>query len=277
MSNVKKKVSIEVGHGGTDPGAVRGDIFEKNINLVVGVELKRQLERHGVEVLISRTTDAGFRVADFLARARTFNPDAGVSVHTNAFNGTARGFEVFRNTNAFKTTSNLLCAGIEKQVKALGQTSRGIKDSPFMMSSLSSPTAYLELGFLDNPNDYAQFDTPEKQRAFATAYAKGILDFLGVSWLNESNAPTPTPAPAPAPTPAPAPAPTPAPAPAPTPAPAPAPTPTPAPTVTANPPGSGSVMFRVVAGSFSKRANALAQMNRLKAKGFDAFIAEHRN
>jgi cell division protein FtsN len=34
--------------------------------------------------------------------------------------------------------------------------------------------------------------------------------------------------------------------------------------------------FRVVAGSFAKRANAEAQVRRLKLKGFDSFITENR-
>jgi len=249
MSKVGKKVSIEIGHGGTDPGAVRGNIREKDINLVVGLELKQQLERHGVNVLVNRTTDVGFRVADFLARAKTFNPDVGLSVHTNAFNGNARGFEVFRNTNAFKTPSNLLCANIEKQVKKLGQSSRGVKDSPFMMSSLSCPTAYLELGFLDNPDVYKQFNTSAKQRAFAEAYAKGVLEYFGIAWKKEGSAPTPAAAPAAVS----------------------------APVVSAPAAQSSKVIFRVVAGSFSSKANALARANALKSKGFDAFIAEHKN
>jgi N-acetylmuramoyl-L-alanine amidase len=37
-----------------------------------------------------------------------------------------------------------------------------------------------------------------------------------------------------------------------------------------------TVMYRVVAGSFAKRANALAQVKRLKAKGFDSFIVEYK-
>jgi len=181
-----KKVTIDVGHGGRDPGAVRGQIFEKHINLVVALELIRQLERHGVNVLPSRVTDVDDRSSDFFPKASAFNPDIGVSIHTNASHtGTARGFEAFRNTNSFKTQSNSLCAMIETEVRALGQTSRGIKDSPFLMSGLRCPTAFLELGFLDNPADYAQFDTEEKQRRFAVAYAKGILRFLGIAWQGE--------------------------------------------------------------------------------------------
>jgi N-acetylmuramoyl-L-alanine amidase len=238
MNNTAKKVSVEIGHGGADPGAVRGNIREKDINLVVGLELKRILEQNGVSVLVNRTADVGFRVADFLARARSFNPDVGLSVHTNAFNGSARGFEVFRNTNSFRTPSNLLCATIEREVKRLGQSSRGIKDSPFMMSSLNCPTAYLELGFLDNPQDHRQFDTPEKQRSFADAYARGVLSYMGV----ESAAPVGGGNPAPAAPAAPAPA---------------------------------APVFRVITGSFANRANADAQVRRLKSAGFESFISLH--
>ncbi|MCL2071233.1 MAG: N-acetylmuramoyl-L-alanine amidase [Oscillospiraceae bacterium] len=226
-----KKVSIEIGHGGGDSGASHGNILEKDINLVVGLELNRQLRRHGVSVLINRTADVGFRVADFLARVRNFEPDVGISVHTNAFNGVAHGFEIFRNTNAFKATSNLLCAYIEREVKALGQVLRGVRDSPFMMSSLSCPTAYCEMGFLDNPDDYSQFSTVEGQKRFAVAYAKGILDYLGIEWADEKTNPD-------------------------------------------NAEGTPNLLYRVITGSYSKRANALEQVKKLKSKGFDGFIIE---
>ena len=180
-----KKVSIEIGHGGADCGAKHENINEKDINLVIGLELKRQLERHGVNVLINRTTDVGFRIRDFLEKAEEFKPDVGISIHTNTCNGRARGFEIFRSVNAFKITSNLLCANIEREVKALGRISRGIKDSPFMMSTLSCPTAFCELGFLDNPSDYAWFNTIAKQKTAATAYAKGILEYLSIEWIEE--------------------------------------------------------------------------------------------
>ncbi|MCL1880655.1 MAG: N-acetylmuramoyl-L-alanine amidase [Oscillospiraceae bacterium] len=48
------------------------------------------------------------------------------------------------------------------------------------------------------------------------------------------------------------------------------------PTVSANPPASGKTTFRVVAGSFANRANAEAQVRRLKSSGFDSFIVEHK-
>jgi len=181
-----KRISVEVGHGGADPGAVCGNVREKDINLTVALELKRQLERHGAEVLISRLEDVNDKAADFFPKAKAFCPDIGISVHANAFDGKAAGFEIFRSAGNFKTLSDSLCKRIESEVKALGQVSRGVKDSGFLMSSLPCPTAYCELGFLDSPEDYKKFDTPEKLRAFGKAYAKGILGYLGIDFIEET-------------------------------------------------------------------------------------------
>ena len=59
------KIAIEVGHGGTDAGAVAGGFLEKNLNLTTALELKRQLERHGQTVLISRTTAVADRALNY--------------------------------------------------------------------------------------------------------------------------------------------------------------------------------------------------------------------
>jgi N-acetylmuramoyl-L-alanine amidase len=234
-----KKISIEVGHGGRDPGAVRGSILEKDINLVVALELDKQLKNHGVHTLMSRTADVDDPAREFYTRAIAFNPDIGIAIHTNAFNGTARGFEVFRNTNNFRDVSHSLCVMIEAEVRALGQSSRGVKDSPFIMSNLQCPTAFLELGFLDNPVDFAVFDTPEKQKKFATAYAKGILRFLGIKWgtlMVSSSEPPFTPA---------------------------------------TPQPQNNTLWRVVAGSFRERANAEIRVAELRRLGVDGFVMEH--
>ena len=231
-----KKVSIEVGHGGSDPGAVSGNVLEKNINLVVALELERQLKNSGVDVLISRRADVNDKASEFFVKASNYAPDVGVSVHVNAFNGTARGFEVFRNTNSFQAASNSLCAMIEAEVRALGQTSRGIKPSPFLMSGLRCPTAYLELGFLDNPTDYAGFNTEAKQRAFGAAYAKGILKFLGISAQNTVN--------------------------------------TAQNTQTAQ--NTSGTVWRVIAGSFADKKNAEARAAELRGRGIDCFLGEYK-
>lgn len=57
------KVFIGVGHGGIDSGAV-GYLVEKEVNLVEALACRDFLEAHGVEVLMSRTTDENDPVTD---------------------------------------------------------------------------------------------------------------------------------------------------------------------------------------------------------------------
>ena len=236
------KISIEVGHGGRDVGATTrdGKIYEKNINLTVALELKRQLERHGQEVLMSRESDIDDLARDFFSKAKAWKPDLHISIHTNAFNGTARGFEVFAaQSSAFKPRSTALCQLIEKEVKALGQTSRGIKDSPFLLSTLPCASAYCELGFMDNMDDFVQFNTAARQRAFAVAYAKGIINYLGLPWKKETAQTS----------------------------------------VATNAKASSDgdttpekTILRVVAGSYSDRKNAENRIKELRSKGIECFL-----
>ncbi|MDR1755106.1 MAG: N-acetylmuramoyl-L-alanine amidase [Eubacterium sp.] len=237
------KISIEVGHGGKDVGAVTkdGKVFEKDINLTVAMELKHQLERHGQDVLISRETDCDDLAKDFFNKAKAWKPDLHISVHTNAFNGTAKGFEIYRsNIGTYKTRSNELCKRIELQTTNLGQTSRGVKDSPFLLSSLPCVSAYCELGFMDNPIDYKQFDTAAKQKAFAIAYTKGILKYLGKQWVDEKSAEKADGS-----------------------------------LALINDSG-GKTVYRVIAGVYSEKKNAENWVEELKKQGLESFILQEK-
>lgn len=53
-----KKVCIDPGHGGGDPGAVGPTgLKEKDVNLDVALRLKRLLEEFALEVRMTRTSD----------------------------------------------------------------------------------------------------------------------------------------------------------------------------------------------------------------------------
>ena len=48
------KIFIAVGHGGSDPGAVYGNYREAEFNRTVASLMKQDLQRHGVQVLLSQ-------------------------------------------------------------------------------------------------------------------------------------------------------------------------------------------------------------------------------
>ena len=200
---VKPKVSIEVGHGGEganggDPGNIcyyNGvEIRESNIALEVSKALKVHLERHGVEVLISRDDDVPDWASDFFENiVIPEKPDVGISVHVNA--GRGNGFECYYQTNEKMTESKKLCNAIADEVNKIPQDFHGApvksptesgglngKNIENLINQVSGAYAYCELGYMDNPEDYARFDTALKQQNFGKAYAKGILNYLGITW-----------------------------------------------------------------------------------------------
>ncbi len=69
-----KKVFIGVGHGGKDPDAV-GYLVEKNVNLVEALACRDFLKAHGVQVLMSRTSDENDPLTEGIRECNAFNPD----------------------------------------------------------------------------------------------------------------------------------------------------------------------------------------------------------
>lgn len=55
--NENLKIVIDAGHGGTDPGASGNGIIEKELTLAISKELQSELEKLGIPVFMTRTTD----------------------------------------------------------------------------------------------------------------------------------------------------------------------------------------------------------------------------
>lgn len=230
------KIFIAVGHGGSDPGAVANGLKESDMALATALKCKSELERHGVQVKMSRTKDENDPLTDEIKECNAYNPDVAIAIHYNA--GGGDGFEywysIFQNQTGGK--DKRIGELIETEVKAIGQNSRGGKtkkdattgrDYFGFIRELAAPSVILEGCFIDS-NDRLAFDEKHEQEAIGVAYAKGVLKYFGISY----KAPTqPT-------------------------------------------PGSSAEakMYRVVTGSFSSKANADKRVSDLKTKGFDSFI-----
>ena len=185
------KVFIGVGHGGNDPGAV-GYLVEKEVNLVEALACRDFLEAHGVKVSMSRTKDENDPVTDEIEKCNAFEPDLAIDVHNNS--GGGKGFEAYYHYKG--GLSKDLAENIEDGVKKIGQNSRGCKtkinsngsDYYAFIRETICPAVICEGCFVDNAEDAKMADTPEKQKAFGVAYAKGILRTLGIS-IKENSEP----------------------------------------------------------------------------------------
>ncbi|MFW6244183.1 MAG: N-acetylmuramoyl-L-alanine amidase family protein, partial [Desulfovibrionales bacterium] len=91
-----KTVMIDPGHGGKDPGAVVGSLYEKTINLRMAKILGKMLSDKGFHVLYTRTTDTFIPLEERTAIANAKKADLFVSIHVNAHkSASVNGFELY--------------------------------------------------------------------------------------------------------------------------------------------------------------------------------------
>ena len=178
---MSKKVFIGVGHGGTDPGAVKY-IVEKEYTLKVAFALSEVLSKYGVDYKLSRTQDIDTDMNGKVAMCNAYKPDLVVDIHFNAGGGT--GFEVYRYSGG--GTSKTLAENINTEVKKI-MSSRGVKtklgsngkDYFAIIRDTAAPAVLCEGGFVDTKSD-ADF-IKANYKKLAEAYAAGILKTLGIS------------------------------------------------------------------------------------------------
>ncbi len=97
-SNKKKIIVLDPGHGGHDPGAIGySGVYEKNITLAFGKELKALLDKTGkYKVYLTRSTDKFIPLRDRVKIARKYKADLFMSLHADsAKNRSAKGLSVY--------------------------------------------------------------------------------------------------------------------------------------------------------------------------------------
>ena len=183
------KVFIGVGHGGSDPGAVANGTKEKDLNLSIALVCQAELERHGVDVRMSRTKDENDTLGDEIRECNAFGPDLAVDIHNNA--GGGDGAEVFYHHGGGK--GRVLAENILAEMVKLGQNSRGAKvrtnsagnDYYGFIRETSCPAVIVECAFVDNATDLQIVATEAKRKEMGVAIAKGILKSMGVAYVGE--------------------------------------------------------------------------------------------
>ena len=92
-----RRIVIDPGHGGKDPGAISNGLKEKDIVLDLSRKLKERLEQiDNYEVILTRDQDKYISLEERTAIANGNNADLFVSIHINAHQNTSvRGIETY--------------------------------------------------------------------------------------------------------------------------------------------------------------------------------------
>lgn len=93
-----RRIVVDPGHGGKDPGAVGpNNLLEKDVTLAIAKQLARRLrEEFGCEVIMTRTGDTYLPLQERTALANRVDADLFISIHANASeNRSAYGVETY--------------------------------------------------------------------------------------------------------------------------------------------------------------------------------------
>ncbi|HUP59054.1 MAG TPA: N-acetylmuramoyl-L-alanine amidase [Thermoanaerobaculia bacterium] len=92
-----RRVVLDAGHGGSDPGATTAQVTEKAITLDIGRRLRTLLEAEGFEVIVTRSDDRTIALRERARLANDANGDVFVSIHVNtiAKHTASRGIETY--------------------------------------------------------------------------------------------------------------------------------------------------------------------------------------
>lgn len=115
-------VALDPGHGGVDPGAVRGGLREKDVTLAFARELAEALRAEGFAPVLTRDDDAFARLGARVARAREAGAAALLSIHADALgpgSGEASGVSVYTLSAEATDAETALLAARENQVDRL--------------------------------------------------------------------------------------------------------------------------------------------------------------
>lgn len=173
----KRIIVIDAGHGGSDPGAMRENVMEKNITLNIAKLVEEKLKQQGATVYMSRNDDTFVSLSDRVLFSNNRKPDIFVSIHINASEKEeVNGIE----THYFKDDSFEFSKYMHKSlISKINDKDRGIFKSRFyVIRNTEAPAVLLELGFISNEEERTFMQTKEKQEAFADAITEGIINYF---------------------------------------------------------------------------------------------------
>jgi N-acetylmuramoyl-L-alanine amidase len=160
-----RRIVIDPGHGGIDPGAVGSTgITEKEVVLPIALKLKELLQKEGAEVILTRYTDErpfpGTYHNDLIQRvefAANFNADMFISLHNNANDiKSVRGIETLYNKNTLNGLQSRELAILVQQhlVSAFTARDRGVVNrNNIQLRGENFISVLPEILFITNPED----------------------------------------------------------------------------------------------------------------------------
>ncbi len=173
-------VVIDAGHGGSDVGATREGIYEKDITLKIAKMIEKNLNKKKVKTYMVRNKDIYVSLADRSIFSNEKNPDLFVSIHVNSStNEEITGIE----THWWKEDSLNYAKSVHNEMTKKNKTwktkDRGLFKSQFyVINHTEAPAILCEIGFISNTGERNEIIKEKRQQEIADAISDGIYNYL---------------------------------------------------------------------------------------------------
>lgn len=154
--------------------------YEKDDNLKVALQVKNELEKQDIKVILTRNDDAFVSLEKRCQIANLRQADLFVSIHRNS-SQSGDGVEIWMSQKKDAISESLATDILNELEKVEIQSNRGVKvgtsenngSDYFVNKNTKMPSCLIELGFISNSKDNQLFD--ENLEEYAKAIASGIL------------------------------------------------------------------------------------------------------
>lgn len=168
-------ICIDPGHGGKQPGAVRGGMMEKDATLQIARMVARILKDAWIDVIMTRNEDIDVSLPERCDISNKANADAFVSIHLNAHKNTsAHGLETWK---WHRSTSDFADKVQNALIASTGAKDRGVRLSSgyYVIKHTKAPALVVECGFMSNDEERELLFDKDYQRKLAEGIASGII------------------------------------------------------------------------------------------------------
>lgn len=183
-------VIIDPGHGKQDSGGIGNGYKEKDLVLKIGLHMKSYFDLTPINAKMTRTSDTFMELSDRAKFASRNGGDIFVSLHTNAFNGTANGQETYyyaktASNNPNVKQSRALAIYLKERMMEAWPTlrDRGVNPNNHsgnfaVLRENTVPASLVEMGFIDSKVDIKYMKDATQQKKMGKALFLGTLDYF---------------------------------------------------------------------------------------------------
>ncbi len=182
-------VMIDAGHGGKDKGAASGEMFEKDITLILAKRIKALNQSDNIKIILTRETDIYQSPQQKAALAKEAGADLFISIHVDGAPATAKDMRTgmfvyvardqYANSEASKLLASAVITNFQKNY-GLNVTAnpQQRENGIWVLQANSCPSVLIEAGCINNPSDLDYLRTDKAVETFANNILESISNYL---------------------------------------------------------------------------------------------------